>query len=218
MKRIFFVLSVIFFLAVGVTAPVRPGLAETLNVRASGTAAIEGGNIAGAQGKAIDAALSKALETVLARTISPRTFDIMAPLLREKTLSRVQDFVANYKIMGREVNDLTYTVDLAVNVEKDLLNDHLARLGVIKGLDSPMLTVVFVTVDAPLVLEKVKALGTLASRSISSSFSNSGFTVIPVSEREDPDFRLLRPPQTTGVLASRGQAAMADLSVGVFFR
>ena len=218
MKRIFFVLSVIFFLAVDAVAVVRPGLAETLTARASGTAAIEGGNIAGAQGKAVDAALSRALETVLVRTISPRTFEIMGPLLREKTLSRVQDFVANYKIIGREVTDLTYTVDLAVNVEKDLLIDHLAQLGVIKGAASPMLTVVFVTVDAPLGLEKVKALGTLASRSISSSFTHSGFTVIPVSEREDPGFRLLRPPQTTGVLASRGQAALADLSVGVFFK
>lgn len=218
MKRILFVLSVVFFLAMGVTAPVRPGLAETLNVHASGTAAIEGGNIAGAQGKAIDAALSRALETVLVRTISPRTFEIMGPLLRERTLSRVQDFVANYKIVGREVTDLTYTVDLAVNVEKDLLNDHLARLGVIKGPASPLLAVVFVTVDAPLGLEKVKALGALASRSVSSSFDDAGFTVIPVSEREDPAFRLLRPPQTTGTLASRGQAALADLSVGIFFQ
>lgn len=211
-------IALICFLGIFGAAKVPEGFAETLTVRVSGSAAIEEGEIARAQNEAIDAALSRGLETVLIRVISPRAFESLEPLLRARILPRVQDFVTNYQIVNRDVSDLAYTIGLSVTVDKDILNEELAELGVIKGPHSPPLTAVFITVDAPVGLEHVQSFGSLAAHAVSSVLELSGFTVLPAPDGEELGFRLIRPPQVPQVLVSNGRSAMADLSVGVLFR
>jgi len=197
---------------------ISPAAAETTKVRVSAFAPITGGDVAGAQSEALETALGNGIEKVLGQIVPERTYAALEPLLKEKVLPKTEQFITHYQIVRQDVSDRAYTVHVSVTVDTVLLRKNLARLGVIKEPGSPPLTAIFVTVEAPVGLEHVRSLGTLAQESVASELAHSNLTVIPVSEDQDLGFRVLRPPQAPEALVSEGFAALADLSVGVLFQ
>jgi hypothetical protein len=173
--------------------------------------------VAGAQSEALDEALVTALKKVLTEVVPERTFTALEPLLEARIVPQAQRFISNYQIVNRDVSDLAYTVHVSVTVDTDLLRKNLASIGVIKEPGSPPLAAVFVTVDAPLGLDHVKSLGTLANRTVTVDLDRSDLVVIPPPD-DDMGFRVIRPPQAPEALVSGGLVALADLAVGVLFQ
>ena len=196
-----------------------PGLAgaEATKVRVSAHSAIRNGDVAGAQSEALDEALLKALEKVLGEIVPERTLTALEPLLEARIVPQTQKFIANYQIVNRDVSDRAYTVSVSVTVDTDLLRKKLASIGVIKEPGSPPLAAIFVTVDAPLGLDHVKSLGSLANRVVTADLDSADLVIIPPPD-DDMEFRVIRPPQAPEALVSGGLVSLADLAVGVLFR
>jgi len=203
-------------LVLAILAPC-PVIAEVSKVRVSAHAPIKEGDIAGAQKEALDTALEKGLEKVLEQLVPERTLAILTPLLEERILPKTEQFITNYQIVNQDVSDLAYTVSLSVTVDTDLLRKNLSRIGVIKAPGSPPLAAQFVTVDAPLGIEQVRALGNAAQKAVGSVLGQSSMVLIPAPDDQDLGFRVIRPPQTAESLASEGLGTLADLSIGVLF-
>jgi hypothetical protein len=209
--------SVFFFILVlSVTLTPYPVMAESTKVRVSAYAAIERGDVAGAQSDAQAEALEMAVEKVLTQIVPERTFVALESLLAARILPQTERFISNYQIVSQDVSDLAYTVHLSVTVDTDLLRKNLARIGVIKEPGSPALAAVFVTVDAPLGLDHVKSLGTVAQKAVSEALDGTNLVIIPSTE--DTGFRVIRPPQVPEALVSEGLVTLADLAVGVLFK
>ena len=196
----------------------KPGLAvaESTKVRVSAHAAIERGDVAGAQSDAQAEALEKAIEKVLAQIVPVRTYSALEPLLESRIFPQTERFISHYQIVNQDVSDLAYTVYLSVTVDTDLLRQSLVDIGVIKEPGSPPLAAVFVTVDAPLGLNHVKSLGTVAQKAVADVLDSSNLIIIPPAE--DKGFRIVRPPQAPEALVSVGLVSLADLAVGVLFK
>jgi hypothetical protein len=194
-----------------------PVIAEATKVRVSAHASIEKGDVAGAQSDAQAEALEKAIEKVLAQEVPERTYVALQPLLEARIIPQTERFISHYQIVNQDVSDLAYTVHLSVTVDTDLLRKNLARIGVIKEPGSPPLAVVYVTVDAPLGLNHVKSLGTVAQKAVSEALDGSSLVIIPPAD-EDKAFRIVRPPQAPEALVSEGLVSLADLAVGVLFK
>lgn len=192
--------------------------ADATKVRVRAHAAIKNGDVAGAQSEALDEALLKALENVLAEIVPERTLTVLEPLLATRVLPQTQRFISNYQIVNRDVSDRAYTVSVSVTVDTDLLRKSLASIGVIKEPGSPPLAAIFITVDAPLGLDHVKSLGSVANRIVSSDLDGPELVIIPPPEDDDMGFRVIRPPQAPEALVSGGLVSLADLAVGVLFR
>lgn len=188
--------------------------AGSADVKASAFAPIERGNLSSAQKQALEDALSAAMEKTLQSMIPPSSFQSLAPLLQREILDHTQDFIANYHILDRDVSDLAYTVHISARIDMDLLRKQLTRTGIMKGPGSPPLAAVFVTVDAPVNLQVVEALGTAARDKVTASLERSGIVVIPVGEDNELGFRVIRPPQDAESLRRDGAASGADLAVG----
>ncbi len=198
-----------------------PLFAETVKVRVSAYAPINRGDVATAQSEALDEALVKAVEKVVAEIVPDRTYVALEPLLELRIIPQAELFVSNYQIVKQDVSDLAYTVHLSVTVDRDLLRQNLARIGVIKEPGSPPLAAVFVTVDAPLGLDHVRTLGLLAQKTVGQAMEAADIVVIPAPRTEgseEEEFRILRPPQAPEALVAEGLSALADLAVGVLFR
>ncbi len=193
-------------------------LAERIKVRVSAFAPITQGDAARAQSEALTKALENGVEKALIQIIPERTYTALESLLRVKILPGAEKYITNYQIVSQDVSDLAYTVHVSVTVDADLVRKDLVRLGVIKEPDSPPLTAVFVTVDAPVGLDHVRSLGTLAQESVAPVLERSNLTVIPVPESQELGFRVLRPPQTPEALVSEGIVSLADLSIGILFQ
>ena len=201
---------------VGILTPF-PVMAEATKVRVSAHAAIEKGDVAGAQSDAQAEALQKAIEKVLTQIVPERTYDALEPLLESRILPQTERFISNYQIVSQDVSDRAYTVHLSVTVDTDLLRQNLVRIGVIKEPASPPLAAVFVTVDAPLGLNHVKSLGTVAQNAVSKALDGANLVIIPPAD-EDTGFRVIRPPQVPEALVSEGLVSLADLAIGVLFK
>ena len=200
------------------TGTLSPNLAvaEATKVRVSAHAAIERGDVAGAQSDAQAEALEKAIEKVLAQIVPVRTYSALEPLLESRIFPQTERFISHYQIVNQDVSDLAYTVYLSVTVDTDLLRQSLVDIGVIKEPGSPPLAAVFVTVDAPLGLNHVKSLGTVAQKAVADVLDSSNLIIIPPAE--DKGFRIVRPPQAPEALVSVGLVSLADLAVGVLFK
>lgn len=196
-----------------------PVSAEATKVRVSAHAPIERGDVAGAQSDAQAEALEKAVEKVLAQVVPERTLVALEPLLAARILPQAERFISHYQIVSQDVSDRAYTVHLSVTVDTDLLRKSLARIGVIKEPGSPPLAAIFVTVDAPLGLDHVKSLGTVAQKAVSEALNGANLVIIPPADRDqDTGFRVIRPPQAPEALVSEGLVSLADLAVGVLFK
>ncbi|MDF1527218.1 MAG: hypothetical protein RRA15_13580 [bacterium] len=194
-----------------------PVMAEATKVRVSAHAAIEKGDVAAAQSDAQAEALQKAVEMVLTQIVPERTYDALEPLLESRILPQTERFISNYQIVSQDVSDRAYTVHLSVTVDTYLLRKNLVRIGVIKEPGSPPLAAVFVTVDAPLGLDHVKSLGTVAQKAVSEALDSATLVIIPPAG-EDTGFRVIRPPQAPVALVSGGLVSLADLAIGVLFK
>lgn len=203
------------FTIMGAAAPF-PAAAEPTKVRVSAYAPIERGDVAAAQSDAQAQALEQAIEKVLVQIVPERTYNALKPLLNGKIIPQTELFISHYQIIRQDVSDRAYTVHLSVTVDTDLLRKSLARIGVIKEPGSPPLTAVFVTVDAPLGLDHVKSLGTVAQEAVSQALDGTNLVVIPPAE--DTEFKVIRPPQAPEALVSEGLVSLADLAVGVLFK
>jgi hypothetical protein len=192
-------------------------MAEVTKVRVSAHAAIEKGDVAGAQSDAQSEALQKAIENVLSQIVPERTFVALEPLLAARILPQAERFISHYQILSQDVSDLAYTVHLSVTVDTDLLRKNLARIGVIKEPGSPPMAAVFVTVDAPLGLDHVKSLGTVAQKAVTDALDGASLVIIPPAD-QDTGFRVVRPPQAPEALVSEGLVSLADLAVGVLLK
>jgi len=191
--------------------------AEATKVRVSAHAAIEKGDVAGAQREAQSEALEKAVEKVLAQIVPDRTYIALEPLLESRIMPQTERFISHYQIISQDASDRAYTVHLSVTVDTDLLRKSLVRIGVIKEPGSPPLAAVFVTVDAPLGLDHVKSLGTVAQKAVSQALDGATLVIIPPPD-QDTGFRIVRPPQAPEALVSGGLVSLADLAVGVLFK
>ncbi len=201
---------------IGVLTP-HPAAAEPTKVRVSAHAAIEGGDVAGAQSDAQSEALQKAIEKVLTEIVPERTFAALEPLLAARILPETERFISHYQIVNQDVSDRSYTVHLSVTVDTDLLRKNLVRIGVIKEPGSPALAAVFVTVDAPLGLDHVRSLGTVAQKAVTDALDGASIVIIPAADQEE-GFRVVRPPQAPEALVSEGLVSLADLAIGVLFK
>jgi len=211
--------TAVFLLSLALFGAVSPSplMAEPTKVRVSAHASIEKGDVAGAQSDAQAEALQKAIEKVLTQIVPERTYVALQPLLESRILPQTEHFISHYQIVSQDVSDLAYTVHLSVTVDTDLLRKTLARIGVIKEPGSPPLAAVYVTVDAPLGLNHVKSLGTVAQKAVSKALDGANLVIIPPVD-QDAGFRVVRPPQAPEALVSEGLISLADLAIGVLFK
>lgn len=217
MKNIRTTAVLIIGLALAGTLVPHPVRGEPTKVRVAANAAIEKGDVAGAQSEAQAEALQKAIEQVLGQILPERTLAALQPLLEARILPQTELFISNYQIVNQDVSDLAYTVRLSVTVDTDLLRKNLARIGVIKEPGSPPLGAVFVTVEAPVGLEHVRSLGTVAQAAVTKALDGTSIVLIPPPDQGD-GFRVIRPPQEPETLMSEGLVSFADLAIGVLFR
>ncbi len=212
--------AAVFIICIAIVGAVTPypAAAEATRVRVSARAPIEKGDVAGAQKAARAEALEKAIILVLGQVVPETTYQALEPLLAARILPMTERFISNYQIVSRDVSDLAYEVKLSVTVDTDLLRKNLAQIGVIKEPGSPLLAAVFVTFEeAPLGLDHVRSLGTVAQKAVSDALNSNNLIIIPPPD-PDTGFRVLRPPQALDTLVSKGMASLADLAVGVLFK